>query len=424
MITVLLVSLAALALIGAPLAFAMGISATLGIAVHDFLPFEIVAQRTLNALDKFPFLAVPMFILAGELMNTSGITARIIRFCMALVGHMRGGLGLVNVLASMFFAGISGSATADAAGLGKVLIPAMIKEGFDDDYSVAVTAASSTVGPIIPPSVLMIVYASMTNLSIGRLFLAGLIPGLLMGFSLLILAYVYAVRRNYPRQEWKGFRELFQAFRVAILPLIAPVIIVVGIVGGVFTATEAGTVVVFYALILGFYYGELNRRTLYQAMVRAVESTTVILFIIASASILGWLLAMGQFPAALVSMLTGLTSNVHVLLLLIIIALLILGLVVDGMAMLVILVPVMAPVAAALGIDPIHFATLMVVCVMIGGITPPVGLLLYIACQVGDVPLVRTTRTIWVFVLSLLAVVLLIAYFPPLTTWLPNVLFD
>ncbi len=424
MIPVLLISLTVLALVGMPLAFAMGISATLGIAVHDFLPFELVAQRTLNALDKFPFLAVPMFILAGELMNTSGITERIIRFCMALVGHMRGGLGLVNVLASMFFAGISGSATADAAGLGKVLIPAMIREGFDDDYSVAVTAASSTIGPIIPPSVLMIVYASMTNLSIGRLFLAGLIPGLLIGFALMVLAYVYAVRRNYPRREWNGFKELFRSFRLAVLPLIAPIIIIVGIVGGVFTATEAGTVVVMYALTLGYFYGELDRRSLYRAMVQAVESTTVILFIIASASILGWLLAMGKFPAMLVATLTGLTSNVNVLILLIVIALLILGLVMDGMAILVILVPVMSPVAQALGIDPIHFATLMVVCVMIGGVTPPVGILLYIACQVGGVPLARVTRTIWNFVIVMIFVALLIAYIPPLTTWLPNALFN
>ena len=424
MIPVLLTSLVVLAVIGMPLAFVMGISATLGIAAHDFLPFELVPQRTLNALDKFPFLAVPMFILAGELMNTSGITARIIRFCMSLVGHMRGGLGLVNVLASMFFAGISGSATADAAGLGKVLIPAMIREGFDDDYAVAITAASSTIGPIIPPSVLMIVYASMTNLSVGRLFLAGLVPGLLIGLALMVLAYVYAVRRGYPRQEWKGFRELGRAFRNAVLPLIAPIIIIIGIVGGVFTATEAGTVVVMYAFALGHAYGELDRKALYRAMVQAVESTTVILFIIASASILGWLLAMGKFPAMLIDLLTGLSSDVNVLILLIVVSLLFLGLVMDSMAILVILVPVMTPVAQALGIDPIHFATLMVVCVMIGGVTPPVGILLYIACQVGGVPLSRVTRTIWHFVAIMVFITLLVAYIPPLTTWLPNVLFD
>ncbi|MBL6933202.1 MAG: TRAP transporter large permease [Rhodospirillales bacterium] len=424
MIPVLLISMIVLAVIGMPLAFAMGIAATLGIAAHDFLPFALVPQRIMNALDKFPFLAVPMFVLAGELMNTSGITDRIIRFCVALVGHVRGGLAQVNVLASIFFAGISGSATADAAGLGKLLIPAMIKEGFDDDYSVAVTAASSTVGPIIPPSGMLIIYASMTNLSIGKLFLAGVFPGLLLGFSVMVLAYIYAVKRNYPREPWQGLVEMWRAFKSAIFALFAPFIIVFGIVSGVFTATETGTVVVFYALALGFAYGELNARKIYRALQNALESTVVILFIIASASILGWLLAMGKFPIMLVDLLNAVTSDVNLMIFLIVITLLILGLVMDGMAILVILVPVLSPVALAIGLDPIHFAILMVVSVMLGGITPPVGILLYISCQVSNVPLSRTTPMIWGFVFVMLVAVLMVAYFPPLATWLPDVLFD
>jgi tripartite ATP-independent transporter DctM subunit len=424
MIATLLLVCVVLGAIGVPLAFAMGLGSVAAITVQGVLPYEIIAQRTMNALESFPFIAVPMFILAGELMNTAGITDRLVRFCQSLVGYLKGGLGFVTVVASMFFSGISGSATADAAGLGKVLIPAMIRQKYDEDYAVCLVAAAATMGPIIPPSILMIVYSSMTNLSIGRLFMAGLFPGVTIGIALMIFAGYYARKRNYPSEPWLGIKELLVSAWHSFLPLMAPLVVIVGIVGGAFTATEAGTIVVIYTAALGFFYGELNMKKLYQVMVKAVESTTVVLFIIASASILGWLLVMGGFPAMVVRGLSAISSDVHVLLFTVVALLIFLGLFVDGMAILVTLTPVLHPVAQALGIDPIHFATLMVVCVMVGGITPPFGVLLFIACQVGGVGLEKVTRTIWKFVAVMMIVVFLVAYIPSLSTWLPNVLFN
>jgi C4-dicarboxylate transporter DctM subunit len=270
----------------------------------------------------------------------------------------------------------------------------------------------------------MIVYSSMTNLSIGRLFMAGLFPGVTIGVALMIFAGYYARKRNYRSEPWLGLKELLVSAWHSFLPLMAPLVVIVGIVGGAFTATEAGTIVVIYTAALGFFYGELNMKKLYQVMVKAVESTTVVLFIIASASILGWLLVMGGFPAMVVRGLNAISSDVHVLLFVVVALLIFLGLFIDGMAILVTLTPVLHPVAQALGIDPIHFATLMVVCVMVGGITPPFGVLLFIACQVGEVGLEKVTRTIWKFVAVMMVVVFLVTYIPSLSTWLPNALFN
>ena len=408
---------------GTPIAFALGLASVVGVIATGTLPMEVVVQRTINAIDKSAFLAVPLFIFAGELMNSGGITSRIIGFSRALVGHIRGGLAQVNVVASLFFAGVSGSATADAAALGKVLIPAMRREGFDEDFSVAVTAATATLGPIIPPSVVMIVYASMTNLSIGRLFLAGLLPGLVIGGLFMVLVYLFARARAYPTHEWVGFRALLRAFGVAVFALIAPGIIAVGIVGGIFTATEAGGIVAAYALLLGFVYGELTWKRLGAVLWDAAESTGIILFMVATASVIGWLLAVGRFPAMVVNAIGMFGTDYAVVILLIIAILLLIGTVLDGMAAMVILVPVLFPVASQLGVDQIQFAVVVVLCTMIGAITPPVGLLLYVSCQVGDVPFAKLRRTIWAFVAVMVAVTVAVAFIPPLSLWLPYALF-
>ena len=423
MVWVVVIGAAALVVIGLPVAFSLGLASIAGVVVGGTLPMEIVAQRIVNAVDKFPLLAVPLFVLAGELMNSGGITERIIRFSQALVGHIRGGLAQVNVVASIFFAGVSGSSTADAAALGKILIPAMRKEGFDDDFSVAVTSATATLGPIIPPSVVMIVYASMTNLSIGRLFLAGLIPGLTIGALFMVLVYIFASVRKYPKHDWVGFRELYRVFKNAFFALVAPAIIAIGIVGGIFTATEAGAIVATYALILGFLYGDLTIGRLGGVFWAAAESTGVILFMVATASVVGWLLAIGQFPVFLINAISVFGTEFVVVMLVIIFALLLIGTVLDGMAAMIILVPVLFPVAAQLGIDQIQFAMVVVLCTMIGAITPPVGILLYIGCQVGDVPFSRLRWTIWAFVGVMVAVTIAVAFFPPLSLWLPDVLF-
>lgn len=424
MILTLLGSATLLAVIGVPLGVALGLSALIALTLFlPNIPTEIVAQRMMSSVDKFPLVAVPLFILAGELMNSGGITARLITLSKALVGWIKGGLGLVNVATSVFFAGISGSSTADAAGIGRVLIPAMKKEGYDGDFAVAVTAASATIGPILPPSIVMVIYAAMTNLSIGKLFLAGVVPGLLMGAVLMTLVLVYATARNYPRDVWVGFPALGRAILDALGPLGAPAIILFGVIGGYFGATEAGAIVVAYSLLLGILYGELSWSRIVLACQRTALNVGVILFAMTAASIVGWTLAVGRVPQQLAMLITSYGDSQSIVLLTVVAVLLVMGLFLDGLAAMVIMVPVFIPITAALGIDPIHFAMIVILCIMVGAVTPPVGLLLLISCQVGGVPYSKAARTIWPFVGAMLCVVLLVTFVPTLTTWLPEVMF-
>ena len=424
MIMTLLGSASFLAILGVPLAVALGLAALVALSiVLPHIPTEIVAQRMISSVDKFPLVAVPLFILAGELMNSGGITARLIALSKALVGWIKGGLGLVNVATSVFFAGISGSSTADAAGIGRVLIPAMKKEGYDGDFAVAVTAASSTIGPILPPSIVMVIYAAMTNLSIGKLFLAGVVPGLLMGAVLMALVLAYATARNYPRDTWVGFPALLRTIVAALGPLGAPAIILIGVVGGYFGATEAGAIVVAYSILLGFIYRELSLKRIVKACQRTALNVGVILFAITAASIVGWTLAVGRVPQQLAMLISQYGDSQVTVLLIVISVLLVMGLFLDGLAAMVIMVPVFIPITSALGVDPIHFAMVVILCIMVGAVTPPVGILLLISCQVGDVPYREAMRMIWPFVAAMLAVVLAVTFIPSLTTWLPEALY-
>ena len=421
MLAILLISFLLFMFIGMPIAFAMGLSSLLALLTGD-IPLVVIPQRLITSIDSFTLLAVPLFILAGELMNTGGITRRIIRFSNVLVGHIKGGLSHVNVITSMIFAGISGSSTADAAGVGAVLIPAMREEGYDDDVSASVTAASSTIGPIIPPSITMIIYASMTNLSIAKLFLAGVVPGVLIGVSHLTVNYVYAVKRNYPQEKRATLHEAWQAFRGAFWALVAPVIIIGGITSGIFTPTEAGTVTVFYALLLGIFHREITVRKIWDTLIVTGKKTATILIIIASASAFGWILTVEQLPFVLVNFLTSITQNPQISFFLIIMLLLFVGMFLEGLAAITILVPVLAPLASTYGYDPIHFALVFLITIGIGGITPPVGVLTFIACGVGDIPLKKLGLTIWVYAFAMFVVVLTVTYFPTLITYLPSLL--
>ncbi|UCC98831.1 MAG: TRAP transporter large permease [Phycisphaerales bacterium] len=419
MLGILLFCFVIFMLIGMPIAFAMGLSAFLALLAGD-IPLVLVAQRLITSIDSSTLMAVPLFILAGELMNTGGITRRIIRFSNVLVRHIKGGLSHVTVVTSMVFASISGSSTAAAAAVGSVLIPAMRKEGYGDDVSASVTASASTMGPIIPPSITMIIYASITNLSIVKLFLAGVIPGILIGLSLLIVNYIYAVKRNYPRQKRADLHEAWSAFKGAFWALIAPFIIIIGITSGAFTPTEAGAVAVFYALLLGIFHRETTLKNFWVTLLNTGRKTATILIIIACASAFGWILTVEQLPVVLVDFLTSITQNPRISILLIIILLLFIGMFLEGLTAIMILVPVLAPLAATYGFDPIHFALIFLITIGIGGVTPPVGVLTFIACGVGNVPLKNLGRTIWIYVLAMLAVVLLVTYFPPLITYLPS----
>lgn len=424
MLITLLLFFLFLIIIGLPIAFGMLVS-SLGVLTLSGPSFIfVIPQRILFALDSYSLLAVPLFLFAGEVMNAGGITQRIIKFSNSLVGHIKGGMCHVNIVISMVFAGVSGSSTADAAAVSSVLVPSMIKEGYDEDITISVTSASSTIGPIIPPSIPLILYGSLTGLSVGRLFLAGIIPGLLFGLSMMLVSFILSIKRGYPKRKREKITIIIKNFIYVTPALLAPVIILGGIVGGVFTATEAGAVAVFYSLLVSMFYRELSLGKLKLALLKTGKNTSVVLILIACASVLGWIMAINQFPIHISNFLTGLSSNPYIVVFVIIFILLIVGLFIEGLAALTILAPVLSPIVVSLGYDPIQFAMVFLLCISIGAITPPVGILLFTTCGVTNIPLKRVGKTIWFFVLGMLAVTLIIAFFDPLSTYLPSLLMN
>jgi len=425
MIATLTLISVALVFIGVPLAFAMGAaSLTVFTIFLPHLPMEVVAQRIFAAADKYSLAAVPLFILAGELMNWGGLTTRLVDFSRAIVGWIRGGLGYVTVVTAVLLSGISGSGTADAAALGKILIPAMRKQGYDDAFAASLVASSVALGPIIPPSIVMVVYAAMTNISTGKLFLAGIIPGLVIAAFFMVLVMIFSIIRRYPRDRWGGFRFATKAFFDAIGAIVAPLIIIVGMVGGYFGATEAGAVICTYAAVLGFLYREMTWQKMFDACKDTVLSTGVILFAIAVAASISWIMAVGGLPQTIAQFLISMSDYRDSILLLVIGILLFLGLFLDGISLMVILVPVFVPVATALGLDQLHFAMVIILCITVGAIHPPVGMFVYVACQVSGVPVSTVTKsiTIWWFVLAMILAVLVCTFVPELVVWLPYAL--
>lgn len=420
---VLLITFFFLLIINVPVGFSLGCSALVTILVCMEMPLQIIVQRFFVTFDSFTMMAIPLFMLAGALMNGSGISERIITLADRAVGHIRGGLAQGNILASMMFAGISGSAAADASGLGSVLIPAMRRRGYDDDFSVVVTAASSTIGPIIPPSIMFILFASIASLSVGQLFIAGLLPGIIVGVSQMITTYIIATKRNYPVSPKPTIGEFFKAFFNTIDALIMPIIIVGGVLSGVFTATESGAVAVLYALIIGVLRKELTLQKLYSAVREAAVSTGSMMLIIASASLFGWLLTIDQFPLRVVNLMMSISTNKIVVTFLILLLLLIVGMFLDGTSALIILVPILFPLAASYGFDPIHFGTFMVVSLLIGGITPPVGILLYICCNIAKIEVKDTFRMLAPYLVTYLIVAILIGLVPQFSTFIPSLIY-
>jgi len=414
----------ALLVIGVPIGFSLLLaSITFIVFSGDLNLMTMAAQRVYIGTSSFPLLAIPFFILAGLLMNTGGVSRRLFKFATCLVGHITGGLGHVNVLASMLFAGMSGSAVADAAGLGVIEIEAMRKEGFDDSFSAAITAASSTIGPIIPPSIPMVIFGGLTSVSVARLFLGGFIPGVLMGFSLMVVVYLIAKRRNYPVHKRAPFKERWFAFLDAIPALLLPAIIMGGILGGIFTPTEAAVVASIYAFILGtFFYKELKMKDLLEIIKNTMRSTAQVLLIIGSAALFGWLLAYQKVPDMIIRFAFDLTSNKYVILLLINIICLILGCFLEAMSILVLTIPVVLPLAKVYGIDLVHLGVLMTLNLMVGTVTPPVGVCLYPVMRIANVSMMQVLQEIWVYIVVLVAVLLLITYCPTLVTFLPNLI--
>ncbi len=425
MITLMLAILAAwfVALFAGP-----AIYAAMGLAGFAFLllsgiPGIVIPQKVAMAANSFPLLAAPLFILMGNLMNTSGISYRIFDFAKAVVGWMRGGLCHANIVGSLIFAGMSGSAVADAAGMGAVEIEAMKREGYDGATAGAVTAASATIGPIIPPSLPMIVYGVAAETSIGALFVAGIIPGLLMTVALMVMVRHIAIRDNLPRHPFEGVRALLVAFRRAFWALMAPVVLFGGLLSGIFTPTEAAAVAVIYALILGlFVYREIKVADLPKLILDTVETTGVVMALVMTASLLGYCISVSRLPQVFGSTLTSLTTNPLVYLLIVNVLLLVVGFFMEALAAMLVLIPILVPPALLLGIDPVQFGIVFVLNLMIGTITPPVGVVLYVTAKVANVPFEAIVRATTPFLIPLVAVLAMITLWPPLTTWLPSVL--
>jgi tripartite ATP-independent transporter DctM subunit len=402
----------AVALLGSSLIFLVGTDQNL----------QIIPQIMTSAFNSFVLLCIPLFMIAGELMNTGGVTNRLFDFARTIVGHIKGGLGHVNVVASMIFAGMTGSAVADAAGLGVVEMKAMTDDGFDVEYSAAITAASSTIGPIIPPSISLVLYGSMTGTSIGALFLGGVIPGLVMGTSLLVAGYVISKKKNYPASAKASWGARGAAFIKAFPSLLTPAIILGGILTGIVTPTEAAVVAVLYSMALGVFYGELDLQKLFRCMFSVAKSISTIVFIVAAASVFGWILTYIGLPQRLADALLQISGNKYVIMLALNLLLLFLGCFMESIAIILILVPMLMPIVDAVGISRVQFGVVMAVNIAVGLCTPPVGVCLYIVAAIGKTSLEAVCRAIWPLVAALLVALALISYVPATVLWLPGVL--
>ncbi|WP_445679427.1 TRAP transporter large permease [Radicibacter daui] len=410
-------------LIGAPVLIALGLASAAYLIGAD-IDLAVVPQFMYAGMDSFVLLCIPGFVLAGNLMNGGGITDQIVRFGNALVGHIRGGLGLANVTGSMIFAGISGTAVAETASIGAVMIPAMRKSGYDAPFAAAVTAAASTVGPIIPPSVPMIIAGTLTGLSVGKMFLAGAIPGLLLGLGMMLTVYIIATKRGYPKGKWAGFGEILRSSRGAVWAILMTALILFGIVGGFFTPTEASIVSALYALIVGlFIYKGITLRQVPGIIIESAIGSGALILLVGMANVFGWILTSEQIPQAIANAMLSVSSNKYVIILMINVLLLIVGTFMETIAALIILFPPLLAVATQVGINPIHFATFAVLNLMIGLTTPPVGVCLFVAGNIGKVSLAQVSRAIWPFLACNIIILLLVSYLPQISLWLPGLFY-
>ncbi|MEZ8144327.1 C4-dicarboxylate ABC transporter permease [Enterovibrio norvegicus FF-33] len=414
-----------LMLIGAPIAIALGVAGLLGMYEIGGTHFTSLApSKIFNGLNIFPFLAMPFFILAGEIMNHTGITSRLVHLAQALVGHFRGGLAHSNMLASVFFSGITGSATADAAAFGRTLVPAMEKEGYTKDYACAVTAAGSIIGPTIPPSGIMVVYGSLMGVSIGGLFATGILPGLLVCFVCMAIIAATGKRKNLPKsQQHASLMQVLHLFRKSSLALLMPIIILGGIVFGIVTPTEAASIAVAYALIIGtFVYRNLSLSALYHMIVRTAQISGVIYLIIGSASILGWWLSFNQIPQMIADVFVSFSDNPHVILALIIVLLLTVGMLMDINVMLIILAPILIPLTVEIGMDPLHAGIVFVLALNISLMTPPIGACLFVLSSVTGAKIEGIAKELMPFLIGQLLLLFFIAYTPDVVLFIPRLL--
>lgn len=407
-----------------PVAFAISGATIISIYFFTDIPMEVTVQRMFAALNSFPLLAIPLFILAGKLMENGGISKRLINLATVFVGHTAGGYAAVGVLACMFFGALSGSSAATVAAIGAILIPAMILRGYQPRFAAATLAVSGELGAIIPPSIPMILYGVVTGTSIGDMFIAGVVPGILLGISLIIFVFIVSKIKGYGGDiEKTTWKVKFKAIYDALFALIMPVIILGGIYGGFFTPTEAAAIAVLYALVIGlFVYKELKIRSLVDMFGEAAITTSIIMIIISSAGLFSWYLTQNMVPQQAAIFLTELTSNPFTFLLFINVLLLVVGMFFEASAAILILAPILLPIAIQFGIDPVHFGIIMIVNLAIGMVTPPVGVNLFISCKIANISLEEITKGVLPFLILLIFNVLIISYIPILSTWLPSLL--
>lgn len=409
-------------LIGVPIAFCLGFTGLVGLWKIGAVTFQLVPQRMFTGLDLFPLLAIPLFILAGELMDAGGITKKLVAFSNLLVGHLRGGLAHTTIVAAMFLSGISGAGVADAAALGSILIPSMEKEGYDSDFAAAVVASASVNGPIIPPSITMVVYACTVGVSVGGLFIAGFIPGLILGLGLMVVVYIISKRYVFiQRKQRAGLWEIIRGSRDAILALIMPLIILGGILSGIFTATEAAGVAVLYAFVVGILiYRQIEWKQLARIMISSGVTTSIILFIIGTANILAWVLASQQVPQRLSAFFLSQGTNPYLILFFVNLFLFVVGMFMETGAAVILLSPILHPALVSIGLHPLHVGLVFVLNLSIGLITPPVGVCLFVACTIAKISLEKLTRAILPFIAVEVVVLMIVSFFPPIVLFVPR----
>lgn len=407
-----------------PITFALA-SVSILTAMYLNIPLMAIVQQMVQGVRSFSLLAIPFFILAGEMMGQGGIARKLIDFANILVGRVRGGLAMVNVVESMFFGGISGSAVADVASTGTIMIPMMKMQGYDDDFSVAITVTSATQGIIIPPSHNMIIYSlAAGGVSVGRLFLGGFIPGITLGISLMIMSYILSIKRNYPRGEKISFKQALKTTKDAALGLLTAVIIMGGVISGVFTATESAAVAAVYAFFVTFFvYKEIPLKAMKGILYSTLKTLAMVMALIASASAFGWLMAYLRIPAKATQLLLSITSSKVLLLLLINVLLLLLGMIMDMAPLILIVTPILYPVVVTtLGMSPIHFGIMLMLNLAIGLCTPPVGSALFVGCAVGKISMERATKAMLPFYLAMFIVLMLVTFIPEITMFIPNLI--
>ena len=424
-IFVLGVSFILLCLLGVPIAACLVLSTLASLLVIGDVPLQILVQRMEAGIDSFPLLAIPFFILAGDILERGGASKSLVDLSNVIVGRIRGGLAMVAIVGEIFLSGVSGSSVADGSTLGSVLLPMMKRKGYDDDFSAAVIAGSATNGLIIPPSNTMIIYSMVAGgVSVGALFLGGVIPGILLGISLMIVSYMIAVKRNYPKEAAVPLRSAVWILVRSIPALLAIVIIIGGIITGVFTATEAAVIAVAYSLIISlFVYRELDARSLPELLLKSAKTTAVVLFLIATSSSFAWVLAFENVPEMIGAFLLSISSNKYVILALVNVLLLGVGCFIDMSPAILIFTPILLPIMVQLGIDPVHFGLIMMVNLSIGLITPPVGTLLFLMSSMANISVTKLTRALLVFYIPLVVVLIMITYIPDLVMFLPHMVF-